>query len=54
MLLGSLFVYWSIWQLGIAAGELLSVPDELLQEIAFIFGKKKILGLPDDLFQVSD
>ncbi len=54
VLLSGAFVDWCSWQLGLATGDLASLIDEILQQVALVLGQKKDLGLLDDIAKVSD
>ena len=54
MLLSRIFVDWCSWQLGLTTGDLSSLVDEVLQQVALVLGQKKNLGLLDDIAKVSD
>lgn len=54
MLLGSLLVDWSVRGGCVATADLLSLPDEILKELALVLGEKKDLGLLDDIRKISD
>ena len=40
--------------LSIAAGDLLCLPDEVLQKIALVLGQDEVLGLLNDVAQIGD
>jgi hypothetical protein len=54
MLLSSVFVDRSVRGAGIGAGDLLSLPNEVLKEVALILGQEQKLGLLNDLAQVTN
>ena len=53
MLLSCGFVDGCSWQLGLAAGDLTGLPNEILQQVAIILGQKEDLGLFDDAAKVG-
>lgn len=54
VLLSCVFVDWCSWQLGLTTGDLASLVDEILQQIALVLGQKENLSLLDDVAKVSD
>jgi uncharacterized membrane protein len=54
MLLCGVLVHGGVGKRGIAAVDLLSLPDEVLEKVALVFCEKEDLGLLDDLLQVTD
>lgn len=54
VLLGSVLINWSVWSGGVATADLLSLPDEVLEEIALVLGEQQNLGLLNDTAQVSN
>lgn len=40
--------------LGALEGDLLSLPDELLEQLALVLGQEQLLGLVNDIAQVPD
>ena len=53
MLLSSTFVDRCSWQLGLTSGNLASLVDEILQQVAFVLCQEKNLGLLDNIAKVS-
>lgn len=53
VLLSSLLVNGGIGLLRIARADLLSLPDEVLNEVALVLGEKQELGLLNDLLEVT-
>jgi hypothetical protein len=53
MLLGGIFINWSTWSCGISSIDMLRLPDEVLEEIALVLGKEKVLSLFDDIAEIS-
>ena len=54
VLLGSILIDWRIWGGDRARIKLLSLPDEVLQKISFVFGEQKQLCLVDNLLEIRD
>lgn len=54
MLLSGVFVDWCSWQLGLTTGNLASLVDEILQQVALVLSQKEDLGLLDNIAKVSD
>ncbi len=54
MLLSSFFIGGSTRQLGIASAEMLGLPDEVLEQISLVLGKKKKFGLLDHLLKIRN
>jgi hypothetical protein len=54
MLARGILVDWRVGKCSIAAVDLLSLPDEVLEKVALVLGEQKDLGLLDDLLQVAD
>lgn len=54
VLLGSLLVDWCANTTSIASANVLGLPDELLEQVALVLGKKQKLGLLDDGAQIAD
>ena len=54
VLLGGLLVNRSNGRLGVTCGSLGGLVDEILDEIALIFGQEEELGLLDDIAKVVD
>lgn len=53
VLLGSLLVNGGVGLLRIASTDLLSLPDEVLNEVALVLGEEQELGLLNDLLKVA-
>lgn len=54
VLLGGVLVNWHIDSLRVTRADLLRLPDEVLEDVAFVLGEKKLLGLLDHIAQISD
>jgi len=54
MLLGSVLVNWCARESGIATSDLLSLPDEILQEISIVLHQKESLGFLNHITEISD
>jgi hypothetical protein len=54
MLFSSVLVDRSTREAGIAAIEILGLPDEVLEQIALVFGEEKVFRLSDDLFEIGN
>ena len=54
MLLSRIFVDGYSRQLGLTAGDLASLVDKILQQVALVLGQEKDFGLLDDIAKVSD
>lgn len=54
VLLRGLLVYWCLRGLGISTGHLLSLPDEVLEEVALVLGEQQGLRLLNDILDVSN
>ena len=54
VLLGSVLVDRSTGESGVGAGDLLSLPDEVLEEVALVLGEEQDLGLLNDGLEVAD
>ena len=54
MLLSRIFVDGCSRQLGLTAGDLASLVDKILQQVALVLGQEKDFGLLDDIAKVSD
>ena len=54
MLPGSILVDWCVGGGNRACIKLLSLPDEVLQKISFVFGEQKQLCLVDNLLEIRD
>lgn len=54
MLLGSVLVDWSAWNCSVSSADLLRLPDEILQDIALVLGKKHIFGLLHNVAEVGN
>jgi hypothetical protein len=53
MLLGSVLVNWCAWERGISGSDVLSLPNELLEQISLVLGQEQELGLINDITQIS-
>ena len=54
MLLCLILVYWCTWNDGISSADVLRLPNKVLEEIAIVLGKQKVLGLFDDIAEVRN
>jgi hypothetical protein len=54
VLAGSVLVDRCVGERGIAAIDLLSLPDEVLEKVALVLGEQENLCLLDDLLQVTN
>jgi hypothetical protein len=54
VLLGSVFVDGSVRSSGVGARDLLSLPNEVLEEVALVLGQEQKLGLLNNLAQVTN
>ena len=54
MLVSRVLVDGRSWLGGIAAADLLTVPDEVLQEVALILGQEQHLRLIDHISEIGD
>lgn len=54
MLLRGLFVYRCTWERRVATIQVLSLPEEVLEQVALVFAQEQMLGLLDDIAQISD
>lgn len=52
VLLGGLLVNGSAWSLGVARADALSLPDEVLEDIAVVLGQEEDLGLFNDIAEI--
>ena len=48
VLLSGVLVNWSIWKRCVSTGDLLRLPDEILEKIALVLGKEEVFGLFDN------
>ena len=54
MLLGLILGERSIWGAGVAAADLLRLPDKVLEQVALVFGEEQDFGLLDNAADVGD
>ena len=54
VLLGGSLVGGSAWYGSVATIKMLSLPDEVLEQITLILGEEKVFGLSDDFLDVGD
>jgi len=48
MLLGGILINRGIWEGGVCPSDLLRLPDEILQKVAFVLGKEEVFSLFDN------
>ena len=53
VLLSCALINWCSRQLGLTTGDLASLVDEILQQIAFVLGQEQNFGLLDDTAKVG-
>ena len=54
LLFGSFFVDWGTRNTSIAGIKMLGLPNEVLQQVALIFGEEEIFSLSNDFFQIGN
>jgi hypothetical protein len=53
MLLSGVLIDRRAWQILVATGDLLSIPDEILEKVSLVLGEEEDLGLLNDLPQIA-
>lgn len=54
MLLCGVLVYWCVGNGCVATGDLLGLPDEVLEKVALVLGEEEDLGLLDNITEIRD
>ena len=54
ILLSIFLSHWDVRCLGIAGGNLLRLPDKVLEEFAIVFGEQEFLRLVNDITEILD
>ena len=54
MLLGSILINWRTRKRGVCSADLLRLPDEVLEKIAFVLCEEEVFRLLDDVTEISD